>query len=80
MSDPEAVMAAVDRFEAAQAELTSSTPVRPLEPDHTTADDQDDGSRVTGDCHAGSEGARRCDPSGPPDPESYLLPDEDDEE
>ena len=28
----------------------------------------------------GSEGARRCDPSGPPDPESYLLPDEDDEE
>jgi|KBSSwiStaDraftv2_1062776.scaffolds.fasta_scaffold07119_4 hypothetical protein len=35
-----------------QAELTSSTPVRPLEPDHTTADDQHDGSRVTGDCHA----------------------------
>jgi RNA-directed DNA polymerase len=26
----------------------------------------------------GSEGARRCDPSGPPDPEKYLLPEDDD--
>jgi len=27
----------------------------------------------------GSVGARRCDPSGPPDPENYLLPDDEDE-
>jgi hypothetical protein len=27
----------------------------------------------------GSEGARRCDPSGPPDPEKYLVDPEDED-
>jgi len=80
VSDPEAVMAAVDRFEAAKPNSHHprlfahwSQITQPL-----TIKMMGAGSRET--VTPGSEGARRCDPSGPPDPENYLLPDEDDEE